>query len=218
MEYLVKKTDNDVIIDAIWDKNFWADTEEIVLENYMGEFPEHFPETKVKIKYNNKEVIIIFKVVEKNVKAVAEKNNDAVFQDSCVEFFFNPNANKTGYFNLETNCGGVVLFGVRSNKGEKSVKFSDSEIEELGIKSTLPKNIKNEIKEETEWIIEYKIPFELLKKYMEFKLPITGDIWFCNFYKCADNSSTPHWLTWNKVEFEAPNFHMPEYFGKIIFA
>lgn len=218
MEYFVKKTDDVVIIDAIWEKSFWANTEEIVLRNYMGEFPAHFPETKAKVKYNNDGLIVIFKVVEKNIKAISEKNNDAVFQDSCVEFFFNPNLSKTGYFNLETNCGGVVLFGVRSKKGEKSVKLSDSEIEELSIKTTLPKIIKKEIKEETEWVIEYKIPFELLKKYMEFPIPASGDIWLGNFYKCADNSTTPHWLTWNKIEFDMPNFHLPEFFGKIIFA
>ncbi len=217
MEYLVKKTDDTVIIDAIWGKSFWADTEEIELKNYMGEYPAHFPETKLKIKYNFEGLVIIFKVVEKNVKAVAKTNNAPVFQDSCVEFFFNPIIKSNGYFNLETNCGGTALVGVRQNKGEKSIKLTDLEIETLNIKTNLPKVIEKEIIEETEWVIEYKLPFELLKNYMDVKVPAKGDIWYANFYKCADNSSTPHWLTWNKVEFDSPNFHLPEFFGKIIF-
>jgi hypothetical protein len=38
-----------------------------------------------------------------------------------------------------------------------------------------------------------------------------------NFYKCGDNLTIPHYLSWNPVEAEMPNFHMPFYFGDIHF-
>ena len=39
-----------------------------------------------------------------------------------------------------------------------------------------------------------------------------------NFYKCASGSSQPHYLSWNPINTEKPDFHRPDFFGKIIFA
>jgi hypothetical protein len=39
-----------------------------------------------------------------------------------------------------------------------------------------------------------------------------------NFYKCGDNLKVPHFLSWNPIENEKPNFHLPQFFGKILFS
>jgi hypothetical protein len=38
-----------------------------------------------------------------------------------------------------------------------------------------------------------------------------------NFYKCGDELPTPHFLSWNPIEWKEPSFHRPEQFGKLIF-
>ena len=38
-----------------------------------------------------------------------------------------------------------------------------------------------------------------------------------NFYKCGDNLPNPHFLSWNKIEFPRPNFHLQEFFGEVTF-
>ena len=38
-----------------------------------------------------------------------------------------------------------------------------------------------------------------------------------NFYKCGDELPTPHFLSWNPIEWPEPSFHRPEQFGKLIF-
>jgi hypothetical protein len=38
-----------------------------------------------------------------------------------------------------------------------------------------------------------------------------------NFYKCGDGTSVPHYLSWNQVITETPDFHRPEFFGEISF-
>lgn len=55
--------------------------------------------------YDNRNVYGLFQVKDQYVKAVAEKNQDQVCRDSCVEFFVKP-ANAERYFNFEMNCGG----------------------------------------------------------------------------------------------------------------
>ncbi len=217
-EYFIKKTDSEFNVDGNWNKPIWKNIEPIILQNYMGDYPEHFPDTQFKLCYNNKAIYLISKIEDKYVLALAEKNFDPVFRDSCVEFFFIPqNKTDAGYFNLETNCGGTVLFGFRKSPSQKPLRVKGEDIEKLDIVTTLPKIIKTEIIENTSWVIEYRLPFEVLTEYSKIDIPVTNTVWFANFYKCADNSTKPHWLTWNKVNFPEPNFHLPDFFGKLMF-
>jgi hypothetical protein len=38
-----------------------------------------------------------------------------------------------------------------------------------------------------------------------------------NLYKCGDNLTTPHFLSWNPIHTEKPDFHVPQYFGELDF-
>ena len=38
-----------------------------------------------------------------------------------------------------------------------------------------------------------------------------------NVYKCGDDLSQPHFLSWRPIGTEKPNFHVPEYFGEVEF-
>ena len=38
-----------------------------------------------------------------------------------------------------------------------------------------------------------------------------------NFYKCGDDTTKPHFLSWNPVKAPKPDFHRPEQFGVLNF-
>ena len=57
----------------------------------------------------------------------------------------------------------------------------------------------------------------MLEKYSVITHPKSGVVWKANFYKIAENSTNPHYITWSVVENDKPDFHKPEFFGKIIF-
>ena len=38
-----------------------------------------------------------------------------------------------------------------------------------------------------------------------------------NFYKCGDQTSKRHYLSWNPVSTAKPDYHRPEHFGSLIF-
>ena len=38
-----------------------------------------------------------------------------------------------------------------------------------------------------------------------------------NFYKCGDELQTPHFLSWNPIKIENPDFHRPDFFGTLEF-
>jgi hypothetical protein len=87
----------------------------------------------------------------------------------------------------------------------------------IEIASSIQKPVEEEITEPLTWILEYRLPFKILAVHPEFEKPVSGGSWRANFYKCADDSSHPHWITWSPIERQQPDFHRPEYFGVLEF-
>ena len=38
-----------------------------------------------------------------------------------------------------------------------------------------------------------------------------------NFYKCGELTDHPHLAMWSEVEVEIGDFHVPDFFGKLVF-
>ena len=216
--YRVSKFSQAPQIDAVWNKKPWTDVSPLKIARFMGTRPVHFPIVQAKIGYDDDAIYVIFKVEDQYVKAVHTNHQDPVSKDSCVEFFFAPEDNvDSGYFNLEMNCGGTMLFHHQLQRGTDVVHISNEDIKQVTVAHSLPKLVDPEIQEKTTWIVEYRIPFSILRKYRDFSSPVGGDTWRANLYKCADDTSHPHWLTWSKVDFPRPDFHLPKYFGALQF-
>jgi len=217
-EYSVSKAAFKPEINAIWNKPFWRKTEPVRLLNYMGEKPSHFPVTEVKLTYDNQNIYVIFRVKDRYVKAIAKDINGRVWEDSCVEFFFTPGPDVSrGYFNMEMNCKGIFLINWHKNGNQEKGHMEDSDNKHIIVSFSLKEDVMEEIEKPTTWTVEYCIPFFVLEKYMEVDRPAPGKVWKANFYKCADKTSHPHWLTWAPVGFPTPQFHLPEFFGTINF-
>lgn len=205
-------------INAVWDKAPWNGIQSLQLTNYMGDSPEHFPYTEAKIAYDNLAIYVIFRVKDKYVKAVHSEHQDPVYTDSCVEFFFSPEENSTnGYFNLEMNCGGIMLFHHQTEPRTGQTHIAEGDILQVEVAHTMPVIVDPEIEEDTTWCVEYRIPFSVLASYRDFSIPESGTIWRANLYKCADNTSHPHWLTWAPIDLPGPDFHQPDFFGYLEF-
>ena len=216
--YSVVRVDQPIAMDADWDKPVWKNVLPISLTHHMGEKPNHFPGVQAKLVYDDRYIYVIWKVDDQYVRAVAKKHQDPVFQDSCVEFFFSPGPSvDQGYFNLEMNCGGMMLFKQRASTDKPFVEIRDKHLNQIQVAHSLPKRVPDEIKQKTTWYLEYAIPFSILKEYYELETPSAGTTWRANFYKCADKTSHPHWITWSEVQYPKPQFHLPEFFGTLTF-
>ena len=216
--YKVAKLSSPPKINAVWDKKPWNDIEAVQLALYMGDKPDHFPFTQAKMAYDDQAVYIIFRVEDQYVKAVHSQNQDPVCRDSCVEFFFSPEDDvKKGYFNLEMNCGGTMLFNHQLKRQTDVVLINESDMHQVKIAHSMPQLVENEISKKTTWVVEYSIPFSILSNYQTATIPKAGTVWRANFYKCGDRTSHPHWLTWAPVDYPKPNFHLPQFFGSLEF-
>nr|WP_319393293.1 carbohydrate-binding family 9-like protein [uncultured Desulfobacter sp.] len=149
---------------------------------------------------------------------MTRQHQDEVYKDSCVEFFFTPGINPDiGDFNLEMNCGGTMLFHFQPEPRKNRVILPEKACKAIPVAHTLPEIVDPEITAPMLWEVAYAIPFDLLENYCPVARPEPGTVWRGNFYKCADSSSHPHWLTWAPVDYPVPNFHLPASFGTIVF-
>lgn len=217
-EYKVLRLKEPIKIDGSWDKKEWKRAKAVKITLYMGDIPKFTPQTEAKLLYDDNNIYVIFKVKDRYVKSTVTEYNGHVSGDSCVEFFFAPdNNNPLHYFNLEVNAGGTPLIFHVTKPWTESTKLESSSIDQIEIAHSLPKVIDPEISDPVTWTIECRIPLSILKQYSAITLPKPGTVWKANFYKTGSETSNPHWLTWSYVNHPTPNFHLPEYFGKIVF-
>ncbi|HOW18141.1 MAG TPA: carbohydrate-binding family 9-like protein [Phycisphaerae bacterium] len=217
--YVVSRLSEPMTIDADWDKPAWKHVPPLELTQFMGERPEHFPRTQARLVYDDEAIYVIFRVEDRYVRAVAQKHHDAVCRDSCVEFFFTPGDDTAaGYFNMEMNCGGTTYFDFQVIPRKNAIPIAPADLERVRIAHVLPKIVEPEIAGPTTWTVEYRIPFDILPRYYPgAKKPAPGVTWRANFYKCGDDTSHPHWLTWSYVDRPKPDFHVPSSFGTLRF-
>ena len=145
---------------------------------------------------------------EKNPKAVHEGFYSHVYKDSCLEVFAIFDNTSKKYVNVEMNSIGASLVAVGENRHDRTP------IDKVIGK---PFPVKAKI-EENEWCAAVFVSCDDLEKIYgiskdDFK---EGYEFYGNFYKCGDETETEHYVMWNRVETEKPDYHRPEYFGKFI--
>ncbi|MEN8127206.1 MAG: carbohydrate-binding family 9-like protein [Planctomycetota bacterium] len=218
-EYIVKRCSESIAIDADWNKPLWQGVEpiEIGLPHWLTQ-SEHLPRTEVKLQYDPKNFYVIFRVQDRYVRAMATGVHGEIWKDSCVEFFFAPYSGQgTSYLNLEVNCCGVPLMQHHDGPRTGSCFLNVEQCQQIEIAASMQGPIEKEITEPLTWTLEYRLPYEILTAYPEFEKPAPGVCWRANFYKCADDSSHPHWLAWSLINRQQPDFHRPEFFGVLQF-
>lgn len=210
--YKVKKAFAPISIDANWNKKVWKRTKGTPIKNFIRTVPSFQPVAEVKLRYDADNIYVIFRVQDRYVRSITTDINGPVWKDAAVEFFFCPDTTKPDqYFNLEINCGGTPLLGYRSGKPKPE------DIKTITIAHSLPEKVDPEITNPLTWTLEYKIPLTTLERYSSITRPTKGMKWKANFCKIAENSSNPHYMTWSPITAPKPNFHMPQFFGTIIF-
>lgn len=168
------------------------------------------PESSFQIARSQDAFYINFFVEELNIRALYMNDQDPVWEDSCVEFFCQEENSDT-YMNFEFNCIGTCVATTRKRRDIDIVPFSKNQMKQIERFSSLYRQPFYEKDGVSYWELTVKIPFKLLginpNELPEFLLG--------NFYKCADGTSTPHYVSWNPISTKTPNFHCPEFFGKL---
>jgi len=201
-----------------WPDKVWNYAGAITISQVMGEPPKFKPIAHAKMGYDRKFLYVVFRTLDKHVSSEITDYNGPVSQDACVEFFFAPDtAQPLRYFNLEINAGGIPLMGYYAYDTKVYTKVGKEDLEKLEIRSSFPKGVVDAVEGPVTWTIACKIPLDMLEQYAPVTSPESEIIWRANFYKTASKTANPHWMTWAAIDYDKPNFHLPEYFGKLAF-
>ena len=185
--------------------------ETIEVLNWPKEYP-YRPITLFNIARSSDGVYIKFCVRGTMLRAIYSNDQDPVHEDSCVEFFCMPIGSET-YTNFEFNCIGTCSASTRKGRNEDVVAFSPDEMQTIKRYPSIGRRAFNEMEGMFEWELTVKIPFKLMgidPAHLPEK--ISG-----NFYKCADGTDSPHFVSWSPIKTENPDFHRPEFFGELAF-
>lgn len=174
---------------------------------------DYKPDVQFAIAYGDTAIYLKYFVTESYFKAEMTEPNQNVYEDSCVEFFVSPE--KDGlYYNFEFNAIGTCLLGTGHGRAD-SRRADPAHIEKIRKYSSLGSTPVGERTGEFSWDLTLTIPFEVF--FHHTVKDLKGKSFRANFYKCGDKLSVPHYVSWNPIETENPDFHRPEYFGEIRF-
>lgn len=179
--------------------------------NWPESYP-YVPDVSFSVLHDGETIYLRYTVEERSVAAVAAHDNGEVWLDSCVEMFCSFDG--VGYYNLETNAAGRVLLSYRV-PGEEKIMADSAHLSSIGRYPSLGDTPFAERSEQTRWSLMLTIP-----KSVFFRNDIgslCGVDATANFYKCGDNLQIPHFVSWSPIDHPKPNFHLPQYFGRVHF-
>jgi Carbohydrate-binding family 9 len=210
--YSVKRLEGSIAIDGNWNKKAWQNVNPVLITHDIINVPAFHVVTEVKMCYDTSNLYVIFLVHDRGVRSLTTQIGGPVWKDAAVEFFFcTDTARPDRYFNLEINCGGTPLLGYNS------VRPSAQDIRLIEIAHSMPPVVDPEVAGPIDWTIEYRIPLAMLAKFGDITKPARGVSWKANFCKIAENNTNPHHMTWSPITDPHPNFHMPQFFGRLQF-
>jgi len=179
--------------------------------NWKKEYP-YRPISIFFVARSSSAIYIKYNIHGSMLRGIYYKDGDPVHEDSCVEFFCKlPDSDR--YFNFEFNCIGTCSAASRVQRHEGVKSLSREELSKIERLPSIGRRAFIEMEGMFEWELTVKIPFDIIGIDPD-RLP---EKIYGNFYKCADGTNSPHYVTWNQVLTPEPDFHCPEFFGELYF-
>jgi hypothetical protein len=169
------------------------------------------PDTSFSIAWTDNAIWLKYFVKENSVRVCCQTDNSPVYEDSCVEFFIS--FDDAGYYNLEFNCIGVCLAAFGKSRFDRRPLLQDS-MSQIRRMAQI-ENFSEEGVKQASWQLALVIPTNIFVHHSISQLK--GRRCRVNFYKCGDELPQPHYLSWTPITADNPDFHLPDYFGRMQF-
>ncbi|MDR2617698.1 MAG: hypothetical protein LBC62_02400 [Treponema sp.] len=184
----------------------WDSIEKLPLDiRPWKEFPLSM-EVFAQVCHDNRALHVRLAACEQDPLARFSGDTDMVCLDSCLEFFFSPLADGR-YFNFEFNPKGTLYLGFGTDRNLSIRQLVKDYRQFFSVKPFASGSF---------WGVEFAVPVSFITLYCPGFSLEKGRTITANFYKCGDETKTPHYLVWNHVDTEKPDYHRPEFFGQLV--
>lgn len=133
-----------------------------------------------------------------------------VHEDSCMEFFFCPFPGAEDYINFEINPQGAAHIAVGKDRHNRKRVENLPDADAFSVKP-----FRQDRGADCEWGFTAEITFRLIACMLNIDTYAPPEVLSGNFYICGDKTPVPHYGVWNFVDLPAPDYHRPEFFGRI---
>jgi hypothetical protein len=212
-EYRVVRVEKDFSLPA--EAAFWGAFPALKVDHYLWLGNGYEPRVDVRLCYSARYLYVRFDVFEAKVRVRFTHFQDPVYKDSCVEMFINPFPDRgIGYVNVEMNAAGTALVAIGPDRGRR-IPMAESDLAGWEVVPSLRGPISGFHGAEL-WTLTYRLPLLFFENCYGAKIG-PGQTARANFYKCGEETETPHFGAWSPVLTAQPDFHRPEFFGRLAF-
>lgn len=164
----------------------------------------------VKVSYEGSSFIVSFSVKEPQLRRMCTHHNDEVWNDSCVEVFVK-RPDQPWYVNFEFSASGFC-HAAKGTCRDGRVSYSDALLATIPITVRI---LENTI-DESRWDLSARLDLAKFGLLDEGKT-LKGVTLYGNFYNCGDALEHPHYLTYEPIDTERPDFHQVSSFVPLRF-
>lgn len=217
VSHTVHRANSEIKIDGRLNETAWQSTDAV------GDF--HFPwwkagrkeQTVAKLLWNDEYLYVAFRCEDAHVWAEQTERDSPVYRDDCVEVFTAPNAAQPfNYFNIEMNVRGVFLDRHHPH-GPGKAEIPNWNAKGVKIAATVDGTLNDDADTDRSWVLEASIPFANFESVAQHAPPKAGDVWYLNLNRLGGKTN-PQYSQWSPGRTERPQFHAPQYFGRVIFS
>lgn len=180
--------------------------------NWPEQYP-YLPQVDFAVAHNGSSILIHYRVTEKRTVGTMENDLDGVWKESCCEFFCMEQGDSL-YYNIESNCIGSILMECGSGRAGRTTSTADN-LQQIDRWASLGRSSVGTISAQTHWELALVIPLSAFWRHSYGTLD--GKTFLANVYNCVGSGDDRQYVTWYPIVSAAPDFHRPEYFGRILF-
>ena len=180
--------------------------------NWPEQYP-YLPKVDFAIAHNGDNLLIHYRVTEKRTIGTMENDLDAVYKESCCEFFCMPD-DGNDYYNIESNCLGSILMECGKGRSNRVTSTADN-LKQIQRWASLGRKSVGTITSQTHWELALVVPVTAFWKHNISNL--SGKTFLANVYNCVGSGDDRQYVTWHPITSDAPDFHRPEFFKPVYF-
>ena len=220
-EYTITRAESDVPLGEAVDGTPWENAPAFRIDEFSWHEGGPKPLTTGRACYDDEAIYLQFFVEDDDISAEVTTLNGPTFEDSSVEFFADPTPEKDSrYFNFEPNCCGQFKVAWQDASWQERGLERDLISPELASRVSIETSISGPTtagRQEDGWWLAAAIPFDVLSELTGHDIsPTAGTEWRGNFYRSGVASDSQK-ATWNQIDKSEPDYHSPEYFGRLLF-
>ncbi|AEC01999.1 hypothetical protein Spico_0774 [Parasphaerochaeta coccoides DSM 17374] len=199
--------------------------EGILLPVMESPWPEYEPfalapvSVSVRVSREANRLQLLYRVSAPELRRMCTAHNQDVHADSCVEVFLR-NPRDEEYVNFEFSATGYIKVGRGESRANRILYAPETIDESIDYEVRILSNSLHDDTDGTggcEWTARISIDLTVFGLMPPGHMDILPYL-EANFQACGDGLERPYFLVWNPIDTPKPDFHRPEFFGRLVFS